>query len=145
MHTTFPTIDVAASLETMIRLLICYIRILLAKTIRWCKMLSEEHLKLEETLNSPMSENELLRLEEKKCKVAFDNLVERVERKQDEIQNFIEEMSEINTNNSDLLCEFNTLDMESMRKYRRLKLVRIQFKLEIINDDFYFNLTQREY
>ena len=49
-------------------------------------MLSEEHLKLEEALNSPMSENELLRLEEKKCKIAFDNLVELVERKHDEIE-----------------------------------------------------------
>ena len=142
---TFSTIDVAASLETMICLLICYIRILLTKTIRWYRMLSEKRLKLEETLNSPMSENELLRLEEMKRKVAFDNLVERVERKQDEIQNVIEEMTEINTINSDLLCEFNTSDMESMRKYRRLKLVRIQFKLEMVNDDFYFRLNQREY
>ena len=142
---TFSTIDVAASLETIIYLLICYIRILLTKTIRWYKMLSERRLKLEETLNSPMSENELLRLEEKKCKIAFDNLVERVERKQDEIQNVIEKMTEINTINSDLLCEFNTSDMESMRKYRRLKLVRIQFKLEMVNDDFYFRLNQREY
>ena len=142
---TFSTIDFLVSLEAMICLLICYIRIQVTKTIRWYKILSERRLKLEETLNSPMSENELLRLEEKKCKVAFDNLVERVERKQDEIQNVIEEMTEINTNNSDLLCEFNTSDMESMRKYRRLKLVRIQFKLEMVNDNFYFRLTQREY
>ena len=137
--------DVAVSLEAMICLLICYIRIQVTKTIRWYKILSERRLKLEETLNSPMSENEPLRLEEKKCKVAFDNLVERVERKQDEIQILIEKMTEINTNNSDLLCEFNRSDMESMRKYRRLKLVSIQFKLEMVNDDFYFRLNQREY
>jgi len=142
---TFSTMDVAASLETMICLLICYVEILLTKTIRCYKMLSEKRLKLEETLTSPMSENELLRLEEMKCKAGFDNLVERVERKQDEIQNLIEKMTEINTINSDLLCEFNTSDQESMRKYRRLKLVRIQFKLQMVNDNFYFRLTQREY
>jgi len=138
-------IDVAASLEAMICLLICYIRILLVKTIRWYKMLSEKRIKLEEILNYPMSEIKLLELEENKCKDAFANLMERIQRKQDEIQNLIEKMTELNTNNSDLICEYNTTDMESMRKYRRLRLVRIQFQLEMVNDNFYFRPTKREY
>ena len=92
-----------------------------------------------------MSENELLRLQENKYKDSFDKLVERFERKENEIQNLIEKMNELNANNSDLLCEFNTSDMESLRKYRRLRLVKIQFKLEMVNDNFYFRLIKREY
>jgi len=108
-------------------------------------MLSEKRIKLEEILNYPMSEIKLLELEENKCKDAFANLMERIQRKQDEIQNLIEKMTELNTNNSDLICEYNTTDMESMRKYRRLRLVRIQFQLEMVNDNFYFRPTKREY
>ena len=141
------TIDVVASLETMIYLIICYIRILLVKFIRCYafKILSVKRLKPEEILNNPMSENELLRLQENKYKDSFDKLVERFERKENEIQNLIEKMNELNANNSDLLCEFNTSDMESLRKYRRLRLVKIQFKLEMVSDNFYFRLIKREY
>ena len=141
------TIDVVASLETMIYLIICYIRILLVKFIRCYafKILSVKRLKPEEILNNPMTENELLRLQENKYKDSFDKLVERFERKENEIQNLIEKMNELNANNSDLLCEFNTSDMESLRKYRRLRLVKIQFKLEMVNDNFYFRLIKREY
>ena len=127
--------DVNACFKTTMSLLFCCIRILLLEIVRWSKKSPKKFIYNGDFRDIPRSENELLDLQEIKFKLAFDKLMERCERKYNEINHLVKTTREFNTQDWDLLYEFNTSNYElcpTTKSNRKLQQMakRIRLMLE---------------
>ena len=127
--------DVNACFKTTMSLLFCCIRILLLEIVRWSKKSPKKFIYNGDFRDIPRSENELLDLQEIKFKLAFDKLMERCERKYNEINHLVKTTREFNTQDWDLLYEFNTSNYElcpTTKSKRKLQQVANQIRLMLL-------------
>ena len=127
--------DFIACFETTIYLLYCYIRILLLEIMEWWKRSPEKYIYPGHTLNNPKSENELLEFERHKFGIAALKLVARINQKENEIENLVETMQELNSQNWDLLYDYNTANYELCPTTKsKLKLQKVPNRIRLMLD-----------
>ena len=127
--------DVNACFKTTMSLLFCYIRIILLEIVRWSRQSPKKFIYKGDSRDIPRSEIDLLNIEEIKFKLAFGKLMERCERKYKEANHLVKTTQEFNTQDWDLLYEFNTSNYElcpTTKSKRKLQQVAKRIRLMLV-------------